>query len=474
MKSTINVKGQLGREFPIPIKAITIPDKLLPPNTLIEVGLFIVIGVDGSIEVKFGIDAQMSCGIKGSMPLVPLHPTLNVTNSTPVIEFEAAVNGKIVLRLQAHIVILNLDLIELKVDVIGIGITAKLEPIICPNLHVSVHLVSELKAALGSWDVLEIKFLDEKNSPSWDFYFDTIARRFNIGKCPCPHGGVGSRAIIPLNTAAPSFEKCGSHMGERDSVQMGGDVYSDAIIYGVGPNSNATGRCFSRHNLSGQFRMLTGYVGRVDGSAMSNLTINIIGDGNILFTRALVAQDLPLPISISVEGVNVLEIEFRNVERIDRTFYAVQLFLEQIEGQMPPQVTTNRETSLNVLASSFERCGSHMGERNSVQMGGFEYRDVVIYGVGPNANSRCFSRHNLRGQYQFLTGYVGRIDGQAMSNATLNIIGDGNVLFTRELVAWSLPIPISISVQGINVLEIELRTAERVERTFYAVQLFLE
>ena len=184
MTSTFNVKGQLGVEHQIPLKAIIIPDKLLPPNTAIEAGLFFVIGVDGSIEVRLGLEAHMSAGVRGSMPLTPLHPTFNVADSTPVVEFSAAVNGRAVVRLKAGIEILSLDLIDMGVE-FGVGISGTLEPLLCPNVHITAHLVSSLNVELGTWDILGVTFLDASNSPRLDFYFDTTARRFNVGICPC-------------------------------------------------------------------------------------------------------------------------------------------------------------------------------------------------------------------------------------------------------------------------------------------------
>jgi hypothetical protein len=59
---------------------------------------------------------------------------------------------------------------------------------------------------------------------------------------------------------------------------------------------------------------------------MSGATMNIIGDGRTLATHELNAQDLPIPISVFVEGVNHLRIEF--TFRGTNSTYAVTAFLE--------------------------------------------------------------------------------------------------------------------------------------------------
>jgi len=73
--------------------------------------------------------------------------------------------------------------------------------------------------------------------------------------------------------------------------------------------------------------MLSGYIGRVDGSGLADATINFTGDGNLLQSFALSASDMPTHISIFVEGITEL--------RIDVEFpgwpvpiYAFELFLE--------------------------------------------------------------------------------------------------------------------------------------------------
>ncbi|MCL1882786.1 MAG: stalk domain-containing protein [Defluviitaleaceae bacterium] len=125
---------------------------------------------------------------------------------------------------------------------------------------------------------------------------------------------VGTR--MSLNEVAPFFDSGGGRFAEVASVgtvAMGGRVYHNALTYGrSGANISPRGVLspFSLHNLNGQFRMLTGYVGRVDETNIRDAIMTIYGDGQLLATYEIRGQDLPIPVSVFVEGINHLRIEF--------------------------------------------------------------------------------------------------------------------------------------------------------------------
>jgi hypothetical protein len=174
------------------------------------------------------------------------------------------------------------------------------------------------------------------NNASWDVA--TGAFSFGGVQQPTPE------ERISLNMAAPLFDSGsfggrGGHISRipdsrvRDSVRMGGTYYRDVIVYRSAslsrPGRNGS---FTLHNLNGQFSNLTGYIGRVDESAMYNATVTISGDGNVLQAINLRATDMPVPISISVVGVRQLrvEVEFAGTgNTLDtRASYAIAAFLE--------------------------------------------------------------------------------------------------------------------------------------------------
>ena len=119
----------------------------------------------------------------------------------------------------------------------------------------------------------------------------------------------------PLNQAAPYFDKTptsgprnANSIWHSDSATMGGMVFTNVLNFRSG--YTLSGRTtFSLHNLNRQYRVFTGYIGRVDGSNMRDVTVNIIGDGRLLQSIDLRATDMPVPFSAFVEGVQQLRIE---------------------------------------------------------------------------------------------------------------------------------------------------------------------
>jgi len=121
----------------------------------------------------------------------------------------------------------------------------------------------------------------------------------------------------PLSIAVPAHDwgsisrpgATGNNWGfqSRDSVSMAGRTYDNALTYEKGGTRR---QIFSLHNLDGQYRMLTGYIGRVDGTRIQDVTVNFVGDGQLIQTFTLRADALPHEFSTFVEGVRLLRIEF--------------------------------------------------------------------------------------------------------------------------------------------------------------------
>ena len=148
---------------------------------------------------------------------------------------------------------------------------------------------------------------------------------------------VGTR--VPLREAAPFFDRNpnadstqGTGIWFDDTVTMGGTTYNNPLNFRRSITSGATQ--FTLHNLHGEFRTLSGYMGRVDGTRMENVTVRILGDGRVLQTYELRATDMPISFSVSVMGVQQLRIEIIFPANSNRftvagsTRYAVVAFLE--------------------------------------------------------------------------------------------------------------------------------------------------
>ena len=146
----------------------------------------------------------------------------------------------------------------------------------------------------------------------------------------------------PLTQAAPHFDTGGLNsvagfgsinIWTPASVSMSGVQYQNPLMFGTSLSHHAGGgphSPFTLHNLDGQFRMLTGYVGRADGTDMHNATINFFGDGELLQSYSLNAADMPTPISVFVEGVRQLRIQvvFANHNASRSVHYGLVAFLE--------------------------------------------------------------------------------------------------------------------------------------------------
>lgn len=125
-----------------------------------------------------------------------------------------------------------------------------------------------------------------------------------------------------LHIAAPYFDTNSWQVSFETAVSMGGVTYSNALQFGIGGE-------FSLHNLDGQFRTLSGYIGRVDGSNIRDVTFRFYGDGNLLQRIDLNATDLPVPINVFVEGVRQLRIEANIGNSVTGSpIYAASLYLE--------------------------------------------------------------------------------------------------------------------------------------------------
>jgi len=152
-----------------------------------------------------------------------------------------------------------------------------------------------------------------------------------------------------LNEAAPFFDTTsrflqGFNVGVTPSITMGnatmsGVMYNNTIRFSTRSGSMAhndptIAELSTLHNLGGNYRWLSGYIGRIDGSASTSARLRIYGDGSLLAEHELNALDMPTEIGVFVEGITQLRIvvrtgQFRWRDGATGTFnYALQAFLE--------------------------------------------------------------------------------------------------------------------------------------------------
>jgi hypothetical protein len=127
---------------------------------------------------------------------------------------------------------------------------------------------------------------------------------------------IGPRAearpqAAPFTRAVPFYDSgsnvWNSAIQNQDSVSMGATQYLNAIVFRHDIYTTATS--FTLHNLNNNYSHLSGYLGRVDGSSMRDATFNFYGDGNLLASYSISAQDLPRMITVYVAGIRQLKIE---------------------------------------------------------------------------------------------------------------------------------------------------------------------
>jgi hypothetical protein len=186
------------------------------------------------------------------------------------------------------------------------------------------------------------RIIEVINLDGWLFApFEHIARA--LGKAAEWDGTtntlyLGNRFVTqrqPLRTAAPFFDRnpnsnpTGSGgIAFRESVSLSGISHGNALVFRQGSWASAR-TSFTLHNLGGQYRMLAGHIGRVDGADMYDVTVNFIGDGRLLQSFDLKATDMPTPLNVSVWGVQQLRVEIVfPATRSSVIEYALSAFLE--------------------------------------------------------------------------------------------------------------------------------------------------
>jgi len=95
-------------------------------------------------------------------------------------------------------------------------------------------------------------------------------------------------------------------------------------------------------------------------------------------------------------------------------------------------------------------------------MGGVTHPNSVIFSMNYSSNSGMpttfaqFASFNLNNNYGWLTGQFGRVDGSRALGANVNIYGDNRLLQSFELGATDFPVPVSLFVEGIRMIRIEV------------------
>jgi len=149
-----------------------------------------------------------------------------------------------------------------------------------------------------------------------------------------PSFGTGANAVVRPGESWPRAAAGWDGHISVDDVTMGGRVYTNATRFFSRPwHGNGT-NMFVVHNLDSQYRMLTGHFGRIDDSGLTDATVVFLGDGVELARYTISSGNLPVDVSVFVEGVRQLRVNVsvehtpaRLGNRTDVS-YALSAFLE--------------------------------------------------------------------------------------------------------------------------------------------------
>ncbi|MCL2405537.1 MAG: hypothetical protein FWC92_08325 [Defluviitaleaceae bacterium] len=181
----------------------------------------------------------------------------------------------------------------------------------------------------------------------------------------------------------------------------------------------------------------------------------------------------------------VVEQLLMRIQRLEEeldTVSAAAAAVQEVTPEPPPTPTTEptpspeptpppgpTPTPLHVAAPMHDY--RNVWLRESARMGGDAYRNALVYHSGNSlGGGRAFSLHNLRGQYTLLTGYMGRVDSSIYRYVNVRFYGDGYLIKYYHIIPGSLPIPISVPLEGVSLLRISVNGWN----THYALYGFLE
>jgi len=230
---------------------------------------------------------------------------------------------------------------------------------------------------------------------------------------------------------------------------------------------------------------------RMQGMVMGVLLTVLLLSATMVYANNRVTREITYGINVMLNGEMVqFDYDSRPFVMDGRTFLPLRTMAELVELPVDFDPGTNTaivgrryaigtRVPLRQAAPHFDTGGGHGSSivtPASRLMGGVTYQDPLVFRTTGNQEHNRFTMHNLNGQYRMLTGYIGRVDGTHMTNATIRFFGDGVLLSEYELRAVAMPIPISVFVEGVTRLDIQVifprrNTTSAVE---YALIAFLE
>jgi len=154
------------------------------------------------------------------------------------------------------------------------------------------------------------------NKDGWIFApFEHIARAFGRtaywdAETHSLYLGRRGRATAFTTTVPWHMRSNQNRVEMRSQVTMiGGNTFQNALVFS---GRHGFLQSYSRHNLNGQYTRLFGHIGRVEGGQVRNGTFYFYGDGRLITSFTLQANDMPIEISVNIAGVRDLQVMVRH------------------------------------------------------------------------------------------------------------------------------------------------------------------
>jgi len=135
---------------------------------------------------------------------------------------------------------------------------------------------------------------------------------------PTPVTFIPPASSVSFLEETPSYDRSGATVG---NATLASNQYQNVLIL-----STRWGG-YSLHNLNRRFTRVTGSIGRVDGTPSNDATVSFYGDGALLRTFNLKANDLPVDFDLQVEGIRQLRIEFGGSSNSDTRYALINTVL---------------------------------------------------------------------------------------------------------------------------------------------------
>ena len=255
---------------------------------------------------------------------------------------------------------------------------------------------------------------------------------------PAPPIGVGFFANFT------HFQESSGRGSVIRTVNSLGNQYTNSLTSSSGVWGSGAWRDY---NLNSQYSLLTGFVVRVDGGGTALSSVTFFGDGRELLTITTNAHDQPHPVSVDLNGVNIL--------RIQTNCYR-SAFTNAIIYQLEPGQTLlpNQGVGFFLNFSPFQASQGRGSVIQTVNSLGNQFANSLTSSSGI-WGSGAWRDYNLNSQYSLLTGLIVRVDGGGTALCSVTFFGDGREILSITTNAHDQPRLVSLDLVGVNILRIQ-------------------